>query len=158
MRNVFFLYHFNRLRFFFGFFVLVAALVSAPDTRCQNTSIRYGSFEQFHHRAFEGRERRHLAHDVVGRVEPHQRQNGKNRMVQVHQSVYEAGGKNIWCIFKDSRQNIWASATNEGTLYRFNRETQQFEVFDRRLSDLLCLTQTKDGKDLVRRLEQPFLY
>ncbi|RZJ73998.1 MAG: hybrid sensor histidine kinase/response regulator [Flavobacterium sp.] len=54
--------------------------------------------------------------------------------------------KNIWCLFKDNDQNIWASATNEGTLYKFNRKAQKFEVFDRRLSDLLCLTQTKDGK------------
>lgn len=54
--------------------------------------------------------------------------------------------KNIWFVYKDSKANIWASATNEGSLYVFNRQKNNFVLFDQRINNLQCLTETSDGK------------
>jgi signal transduction histidine kinase/ligand-binding sensor domain-containing protein/DNA-binding response OmpR family regulator len=54
--------------------------------------------------------------------------------------------KNIWFVFKDRDNTIWASATNEGTLYRFDRLKNAFTLFNNTIHNLQCLTQTKDGR------------
>ena len=53
--------------------------------------------------------------------------------------------KNIWFVYKDSKSNIWASATNEGSLYVFDRSSGNFKIFDKNLKNLQCLTETSDG-------------
>lgn len=54
--------------------------------------------------------------------------------------------KNIWFVYKDSKGNIWASATNEGSLYLFDRAKNSFILFDKTINNLQCLTETSDGK------------
>ena len=54
--------------------------------------------------------------------------------------------KNIWLVFEDSKKNLWASATNEGCLYLFNRVKNSFQIFDKRITNLQCLTETSNGK------------
>ncbi|MEN2413168.1 two-component regulator propeller domain-containing protein [Flavobacterium mesophilum] len=54
--------------------------------------------------------------------------------------------KNIWFVYKDSKANIWASATNEGSLYLFDRTKNSFVLFDKSVTNLQCLTETSDGK------------
>jgi signal transduction histidine kinase/DNA-binding response OmpR family regulator/streptogramin lyase len=54
--------------------------------------------------------------------------------------------KNIWLVYKDSKTNIWASATNEGALYLFDRAANRFVLFDKSVTNLQCLTETTDGK------------
>lgn len=54
--------------------------------------------------------------------------------------------KNIWFVFKDSKANIWASATNEGSLYLFDRTKNSFSLFDKSVTNLQCLVETSDGK------------
>jgi signal transduction histidine kinase/ligand-binding sensor domain-containing protein/DNA-binding response OmpR family regulator len=54
--------------------------------------------------------------------------------------------KNIWFVYKDSKNNIWASATNEGSLYLFDRTKNSFILFDPSINNLQCLTETSDGK------------
>lgn len=54
--------------------------------------------------------------------------------------------RNTWLVFKDSDNHIWVSATNEGTLYYFNETRQAFEVLNKDIKNLQCLTQTQDGK------------
>ncbi|MHC0442459.1 two-component regulator propeller domain-containing protein [Flavobacterium sp. 3-210] len=54
--------------------------------------------------------------------------------------------KNIWFVYKDSKSNIWASATNEGSLYFFDRTKNSFVLFDKSVTNLQCLTETRDGK------------
>ncbi|TPG40951.1 two-component regulator propeller domain-containing protein [Flavobacterium pectinovorum] len=75
--------------------------------------------------------------------------NPKNNTV-THYSCYnpftKQTEKNIWFVYKDSKANIWASATNEGSLYLFNKAQNNFELFDKSINNLQCLTQTSDGK------------
>ncbi|CAD0003714.1 hybrid sensor histidine kinase/response regulator transcription factor [Flavobacterium chungangense] len=54
--------------------------------------------------------------------------------------------KNIWFVYMDSKANIWASATNEGSLYLFDRNKNSFVLFDRNINNLQCLIETRDGK------------
>jgi len=54
--------------------------------------------------------------------------------------------KNIWFVYEDSKKNLWASATNEGCLYFFNRAKNSFQLYDKNISNLQCLTETRDGK------------
>jgi signal transduction histidine kinase/ligand-binding sensor domain-containing protein/CheY-like chemotaxis protein/AraC-like DNA-binding protein len=54
--------------------------------------------------------------------------------------------KNIWLVYEDSQKNLWASATNEGCLYLFNQNKNVFELYDKTITNLQCLTQTSDGK------------
>lgn len=54
--------------------------------------------------------------------------------------------KNIWFVYKDSKGNIWASATNEGSLYLFDRSQNNFVLFDKNINNLQSLTETSDGK------------
>ncbi|MFC5683054.1 hybrid sensor histidine kinase/response regulator transcription factor [Flavobacterium sp. MAHUQ-51] len=54
--------------------------------------------------------------------------------------------KNVWVVFEDSKKNIWASTTNEGCLYLFDRSKNVFTLYDKRITNLQCLTETRDGK------------
>ena len=53
--------------------------------------------------------------------------------------------KNIWFVYKDSKGIIWASATNEGSLYFFDRAKSAFVLFDKTIDNLQCLIETSDG-------------
>ncbi|MFA9191286.1 two-component regulator propeller domain-containing protein [Flavobacterium sp. FZUC8N2.13] len=54
--------------------------------------------------------------------------------------------KNIWLVYEDAQKNLWASATNEGCLYLFDRNKNSFLLYDKTINNLQCLTQTSDGK------------
>ncbi|MBS7256372.1 hybrid sensor histidine kinase/response regulator transcription factor [Flavobacterium branchiicola] len=54
--------------------------------------------------------------------------------------------KNIWFVYKDSHGDIWASSTNEGFLYRFDRTKNSFILFNKAIDNMQCLTETSDGK------------
>jgi len=67
----------------------------------------------------------------------------------VHYKFYNSYSKqeenNIWVVFKDSKNTIWAT-TKEGTLFYYNATTDKFEVFNSNLSGIISLTESKDGK------------
>jgi len=54
--------------------------------------------------------------------------------------------KNVWFVYKDSDDDIWASATNEGSLYLFDRAKNTFVLFNKSIDNLQCLIETSDGK------------
>ena len=53
--------------------------------------------------------------------------------------------KNFWQIYEDGKQRLWASASNRGHLYLYNRPADQFELFDSSLFDLQVLTEDRSG-------------
>jgi signal transduction histidine kinase/ligand-binding sensor domain-containing protein/DNA-binding response OmpR family regulator len=59
--------------------------------------------------------------------------------------VTHAAENNVWLVYEDAQKRLWASATNEGCLYLFNRTANQFELFDAGLTNLQCLTEDKNG-------------
>lgn len=52
---------------------------------------------------------------------------------------------NVWLLYEDAQKRLWASATNEGCLYVFNRTSNQFELFDANITNLQCLTEDQEG-------------
>lgn len=52
---------------------------------------------------------------------------------------------NIWELMEDSRRRIWACAVRNGGLYLFNRDKNEFEMFDPSLTDLQCLSEDREG-------------
>ena len=53
---------------------------------------------------------------------------------------------NVWLVYQDRFKHIWASTVNNGTLYTFNRQTNQFEIFDDAIVNVQCLTEDRNGE------------
>jgi signal transduction histidine kinase/ligand-binding sensor domain-containing protein/DNA-binding response OmpR family regulator len=52
---------------------------------------------------------------------------------------------NVWLIYEDKQQRIWASTTNNGTLYLFNRQSNKFELFDESIVNIQCLVEDSEN-------------
>ena len=52
---------------------------------------------------------------------------------------------NIWKLFQDRGGNLWAGTTKGGALYRYNKQADQFELFDNKLKDIHTLFQDASG-------------
>lgn len=78
----------------------------------------------------------------VNRIDPN---NGTISYFPCYNPFAKQTEKNIWLVYQDSKKNIWASATNEGSLYKFNAKADKFELFDPSINNLQCLAEAKDG-------------
>jgi len=52
---------------------------------------------------------------------------------------------NVWLVYEDARKDLWASTTNNGTLYTFNRAKGKFEVFDPSIVNVQSLAEDSKG-------------
>ena len=52
---------------------------------------------------------------------------------------------NVWLIYEDAQKRLWASATNEGSLYLYNRTADKFELFDSNITNIQCLSEDSEG-------------
>jgi signal transduction histidine kinase/ligand-binding sensor domain-containing protein/DNA-binding response OmpR family regulator len=59
--------------------------------------------------------------------------------------VTNAEENNVWFLFEDSQKTLWASATNEGSLYYFDRALNKFVLFDNSLTNLQCMSEDSEG-------------
>lgn len=53
---------------------------------------------------------------------------------------------NAWIVYEDARKNVWASATNDGSLYLFNRPLNRFEIFDPAIVNLQSMAEDRAGE------------
>ena len=53
--------------------------------------------------------------------------------------------RNVWQVYEDSQRRLWASSSNRGHLYLYNRPADRFELFDTSLTDLQVLTEDRSG-------------
>ncbi len=60
-------------------------------------------------------------------------------------SKTNAEENNSWLVYEDTQKTIWAGATNDGSLYRFNREQNRFELFDPAIVNLQSMAEDKAG-------------
>ncbi|WP_164974075.1 hybrid sensor histidine kinase/response regulator [Filimonas effusa] len=51
---------------------------------------------------------------------------------------------NVWTLYEDRFHTLWAG-TVTGSLYTFNKSTNSFEVFDKKLQDILCMGEDREG-------------
>jgi signal transduction histidine kinase/ligand-binding sensor domain-containing protein/DNA-binding response OmpR family regulator len=52
---------------------------------------------------------------------------------------------NIWVLYTDKKGRLWASTTNDGTLYNFDRRTKQFVLFDSSISNIQSMAEDRAG-------------
>ncbi len=52
---------------------------------------------------------------------------------------------NACVIFEDSRKQLWVGTTMGGALYVLNRKTNRFEVFDKNLTNIACISEDRQG-------------
>ncbi len=74
-----------------------------------------------------------------------------------YNSVTRALENNIWVLYQDASQRLWAGATNDGSLYLYNKQRDQFELFDNKVRNLQCMAEDRNGNlwggnynDLIR--------
>lgn len=53
---------------------------------------------------------------------------------------------NVWILYQDRNKRLWASATNNGHLFIYNRESDKFELFDNSISNFQSLTEDRNGQ------------
>ncbi len=53
--------------------------------------------------------------------------------------------KNTWILYEDLQKTLWAGVCTNGPLYRLNRNTNRFEVFDSSLTNILSLAEDSQG-------------
>jgi len=52
---------------------------------------------------------------------------------------------NVWALYEDSRNTLWVSTLGQAGLFRLNRETDKYELFDSRLQDILIMKEDARG-------------
>ncbi|WP_143305883.1 hybrid sensor histidine kinase/response regulator transcription factor [Chitinophaga vietnamensis] len=53
--------------------------------------------------------------------------------------------KKVWFLYEDRHKTLWASTSNDGTLYRFNKSADRFELFDKNIVNIQCLAEDQAG-------------
>ncbi|GEO04505.1 hybrid sensor histidine kinase/response regulator [Adhaeribacter aerolatus] len=51
----------------------------------------------------------------------------------------------VWKLYEDSEQNLWAGTLTGGNLYRFNPATQQFQLYDPAISEVISIQEDRSG-------------
>ncbi|WP_431210102.1 ATP-binding protein [Puia sp. P3] len=53
--------------------------------------------------------------------------------------------RNVWQVYEDCKRRLWASSSNRGHLYLYNRPADRFELFDTALIDMQVLAEDRSG-------------
>ncbi|MFL5743597.1 MAG: two-component regulator propeller domain-containing protein [Niastella sp.] len=80
-----------------------------------------------------------------GGIDKLNRANNTFRHYACYNPFQKIAEKNVWQIYEDRQQRLWASASNRGHLYLYNRTADQFELFDSSLVDLQVLKEDRSG-------------
>jgi signal transduction histidine kinase/DNA-binding response OmpR family regulator/ligand-binding sensor domain-containing protein len=71
--------------------------------------------------------------------------NGNIKKYSCYNPLSQRAEDNIWIVFKNPDNTIWACPSNPGWLYRFNPEKDRFEVFSKEIANIQCIVSTTDG-------------
>lgn len=52
---------------------------------------------------------------------------------------------NVWFLYEDKQKTLWASATNDGSLYHYEPAKDQFVLFDEAIQNLQCMSEDSKG-------------
>ncbi|SDL55296.1 Signal transduction histidine kinase [Pedobacter sp. ok626] len=53
--------------------------------------------------------------------------------------------RNAWSIYEDRFKNIWVGTCTDGGLYKLNRNTDKFELFSSKLTNVISINEDKQG-------------
>jgi signal transduction histidine kinase/ligand-binding sensor domain-containing protein/DNA-binding NarL/FixJ family response regulator len=59
--------------------------------------------------------------------------------------VTQTVDKNLWKLYLDSHNNLWAGTTRGGALYQYNRSKDKFEIFDDELTNIHAIFEDHSG-------------
>jgi signal transduction histidine kinase/ligand-binding sensor domain-containing protein len=59
--------------------------------------------------------------------------------------VTKSSENNVWALYIDRQGRLWAGATNDGSLYLYNKADDKFELFDHEIRNLQCLAEDGMG-------------
>lgn len=62
-----------------------------------------------------------------------------------YNSVFKYPDRYVWSMYEDKSGNLWAGTCNDGGLYRFNRASNAFELFDVSVRNVIALKEDKKG-------------
>ncbi|RXF72441.1 two-component regulator propeller domain-containing protein [Arcticibacter tournemirensis] len=62
-----------------------------------------------------------------------------------YNSAYGYEDRNVWTLYEDSKGNLWAGTCTNGSLYRYNRDSDRFELYDANLKNVLTLYEDSNG-------------
>ncbi|WP_447642460.1 MULTISPECIES: hybrid sensor histidine kinase/response regulator transcription factor [Chitinophagaceae] len=71
---------------------------------------------------------------------------GQYKQYKLYNKVKDRTEKNTWFVYRDTRSTLWASTTNNGTLYQYDPLIDSFYVFDGRLENIQVMHEDKDGR------------
>lgn len=117
------------------------------------------TFQRFQHR--EG-DRSTLSHNIVtsilkddqgiywvgtfgGGVNRFDRRSGSFQAIPCINDQTGAEDKKVSALYEDREKVYWAATFSGGKLYRFDRQRQQFVVFDHALNDIISMSEDSDG-------------
>ncbi len=80
-----------------------------------------------------------------GGINRYNRKNGAFERFTCFNPFTKAEENNVWIVYEDTHKTLWASTTNNGTLYTFNRPAGRFEIFDRQINNIQCLAEDRRG-------------
>ncbi|HEY4206092.1 MAG TPA: two-component regulator propeller domain-containing protein, partial [Puia sp.] len=79
---------------------------------------------------------------AINRLRKNSRRFDRFTLFNTSTNNYES---NAWLVYQDRYKNIWAGATNDGSLYLFNRAAGRFELFDASIVNLQCIAEDSEG-------------
>jgi len=80
-----------------------------------------------------------------GGIDLFQPQNGKFKHYNLYHPEKKVLENNLWKLYEDASNRLWAGTTRDGGLYLYNAGIDQFELFDKRLKNIHALLQDRTG-------------
>ncbi len=80
-----------------------------------------------------------------GGVDKYDKATGKFQHYTCFNPVTNLEENNVWVVYEDAQKTLWASATNEGSLYYLDRTANRFVLFDKNLTNLQDITEDSQG-------------
>jgi signal transduction histidine kinase/ligand-binding sensor domain-containing protein/CheY-like chemotaxis protein len=81
----------------------------------------------------------------LGAINRFNKSTGTFTRYDCYNPVTQEKENNVWLLYQDAQNRLWACATNEGSLYLFNRPLDRFELFDNSITNLQCLAEDRNG-------------
>jgi ligand-binding sensor domain-containing protein/signal transduction histidine kinase/DNA-binding NarL/FixJ family response regulator len=80
-----------------------------------------------------------------GGIDRYDKKTGKYKHYNCYNTAKHVEENNLWKLYEDSSHRLWAGTTRGGALYLYNKEKDQFELFDKNLTNIHTLYEDKRG-------------
>lgn len=81
----------------------------------------------------------------AGGIDLFQPKTGKFKHYDLYHPEKKVLENNLWKLYEDASNRLWAGTTRDGGLYLYNPVTDQFDLFDKRLMNIHALLEDRTG-------------